>query len=167
MLRLDEKEIPVPFHRNLKYRMQGTRMFSRFGLETEENMLAILHYMSPLNAWRNYLHFPREFEHSTIYVPHVDSIDEMLEIDFKDCGDVFGLDVRGVGETMPLSCNYYSAHAQPYSLHPFRTDSLYSCFDNLNRQFFSSYCCDYDYSAIGLMSLIWAAESVTFSAPSS
>ena len=151
MLRLDEKDIPVPFHRNLKYRMQGCRLFSRFGIETEENMLAILHHMPEVSSWRNYLHFPREFEHSTLYIPHVDSVDEMLEIDFKDCGELFGLDVRGVGELMPLSCNYNSGHAQPYWLHPFRQDSLYSCFDNVNREFFSSYCCDYDYSAIGLM----------------
>ena len=151
MLRLDEKSIPVPYHRNLKYRMQGCRFFSRFGVETEEDMLAILHLYSAPGQWKSLLHFPRDYEHTTIYVPHVDSIDEMIEIDFKGCGEVFGLDVRGVGELMPLSCNYNSAHAQPYSLHPFRKDSLYSCFDTINREFFSSYCCDYDYSAIGLM----------------
>ena len=149
MLRLDEKAIPVPYHRNLKYRRSNGCMFSRFGLETEENMLVILKLMS--KTWRNCLHFPRDFEHSTIYIPHVDSQDEMLELDFKECGEVFGLDMRGIGETMPLSCNYASGHAQEYTLNPFRTDKLYSFYDNLHREFFSSYCCDYDYSAIGLM----------------
>ena len=151
MLRLDEKEIPVPYHRNLKYRLQGMRMFSRFGIETEEDMMVILKKMSDLGTWSNFLHFPREVEHTTLYIPHVDSLDEMLETDFADCGTVFGLDYRGVGELMPLGCNYQSAHAQPYSLHPFRKDDLYNRYDSINRQFFSSYCCDYDYSAIGLM----------------
>ena len=151
MLRLDEKEIPVPYHRNLKYRLQGTRMFSRFGLETEENMLAIMKYMSPLGQWRSFLHFPRDIEHATLYIPHVDAQDEMLELDFRNCGEMFGLDIRGIGELMPLGCNYQSAHAQDYKLTPFRKDDLYTCFDNLNREFFSSYCCDYDFSAIGLM----------------
>ncbi len=151
MLRLDEKEIPVPYHRNLKFRLQGMRMFARYGLETEENMLVILKLMSEMGRWPNYVHFPRDVEHATLYIPHVDAQDEMLELEFENAGAVFGLDVRGIGETMPLSCNYQSGHAQPYALTPFRKDELYSCFDNLNRQFFSSYCCDYDYSAIGLM----------------
>jgi hypothetical protein len=151
MLRLDEKEIPVPYHRNLKYRLQGMRMFARFGLETEENMLVVMKHMSAMGKWYNYVHFPRDIEHATLYIPHVDSQDEMLKLDFRDCGEMFGLDVRGVGELMPASCNFSSGHAQPYSLKPFRKDDFYSYFDNYNRQFFSSYCCDYDYSAIGLM----------------
>ena len=151
MLRLDEKTIPIPYHRNMKFRMEGCRMFSRFGLETEENMLAILHCMTGLGEWNNYLHFPKDIEHATIYVPHVDSIDEMQQYDFTGYGQLFGLDVRGVGELMPLGCNYNFGHAQPYWLHPFRTDPLYSCFDSQNREFFSSYNCDYDYSALGLM----------------
>ena len=151
MLRLNEKDIPVPYHRNLKFRLQGSRMFPRYGLETEENMLVILKMMSEMSRWVNYVHFPRDVEHATLYIPHVDSQDEMLEMEFKDAGVVFGLDVRGIGETMPLSCNFQSGHAQPYSLTPFRKSDLYSYYDNAQRQFFSSYCYDYDYSAIGLM----------------
>lgn len=151
MLRLDERDIPLPYHRNLKYRMQGCRMFSRFAVETEENMLAVVHCMSALDEWLNYLHFPREMEHSTLYVPHVDAEDEMCEYDFNGCGTVFGIDIRGIGELMPLSCNYSVSHAMPYWLHPFRRDPLYSHFDTLNREFFSSYCSDYHYAAFGVM----------------
>ena len=151
MLRLDEREIPIPFHRNLKYRQQGDRLFSRFALETEEDMLAILHNMSRLGEWKNLLHFPRKIAHTTLYVPHVDSEDEMCEYDFNNCGELFGIDLRGVGETMPLGCNYTHTHAQHYWLNPFRKESLYSRFDMLNREFFSSYCCDYTYAAYGLM----------------
>ena len=68
MLRLDEKEIPVPYHRNLKYRLQGMRMFARFGLETEENMLVVMKHMSAMGKWYNYVHFPRDIEHATLLI---------------------------------------------------------------------------------------------------
>jgi len=148
MLNFDEKTVTLPHYRNLKYRTSGCRYFTRFGVETEENMLTVLKLMRP--DWIEYnVHY--DYEKVQLYIPHVDAQDEMLRLPILEDVQQFGLDYRGVGELMPLGCNLQGGHAQEECLKPFRTEKLYSYYDNNHREFFSSYCCDYNYSAFGLM----------------
>ena len=71
---------------------------SEFAIETDENAFAILHITE-----KNLHHF-KPYENVTLYVGHIDSSAEMLDISAEN-GILAALDVRGVGYTRPLSCS--------------------------------------------------------------
>ncbi len=145
-------EVEVPHFRVLRPILAGDcgqQLCSRYALETEPEMLAILKY---LGSSRKYtFHFPEDLQEVTLYVPHQDSLDEMLRInEFKQGDGWFGLDIRGLGDMMSLACNPNIGHSTKYGRKA-SVDPLYSFPDMLGRDFFAYYCDDYHYSACGLM----------------
>ncbi len=95
--------IPVPYSRKL--RLQAVNrvtpeegFFSRFALESEPGILTIVKL---LDNNVNYC-FP-ELDKLTLYVPHLDSVEELS--DFKRDASIAGVDVRGLGENMSLNCD--------------------------------------------------------------
>ena len=98
------------------------RTFTRYALETEPGIVT---HLKLLNA-EGFCHLP-ESETVTLYVADLDASTEMSQLD-ADSGLFYGLDVRGIGETMPANC---------------RCDR--------NEIFFNPYGADYHYSACALM----------------
>lgn len=76
-------------------------VFSRFGLEGESGLFTTL----KLNASTAYLHFP-ELEKLTVYLPHLDSGSELLQLDRLPEDIYAGLDYRGTGESCALTGAY-------------------------------------------------------------
>ena len=118
---MDEPE--VPYYRVLRRRSCGAASScSRFGLETEPGrVMCILHlFKNP------YYHFA-DAEKILLGIPHQDSVTEFAELQVEQA-DLYALDVRGVGECTPTSCNL-----------PAGAD------------FFAGYGFDFHYAALGCM----------------
>lgn len=143
-------DVEIPYYRMLRPYLVGDgqiQFCSRFGLETEPEMLAILKFMSK-DARHSY-HFPENLDAVTLYIPHLDSVDEILRIDaYRENDGWFGLDYRGVGEMTAL------AGRQDWG-GPYRrrvsADPLYSATDQTGRDLFAPYNIDYHFAACGLM----------------
>lgn len=143
----------VPYYRMLRPMRvnplyNATQLCSRYGLESEENMVTVLKYIS---SKPSAFHFPEDLEEVTLYIPHKDAGDEILNLREYGSGDGwFGLDIRGLGETMSIAEYLNIGHAKIYGTH--RTvDPLYSFADQIGRDYFAEYCDDYNFSAMGLM----------------
>ena len=118
ILKLDK--IEIPYVRSLRYSGEN----SRFGLETEKELV-----MSVLKFYREgiYYHIPAA-EKAILYIPHLDSDKELLQSDIiQQEENVYGLDIRGIGELRPDSC------------------------EPGNRNFFGQYLFDYHYNSLGVM----------------
>ncbi|MBO7146493.1 MAG: acetylxylan esterase [Lentisphaeria bacterium] len=119
----------VPYSRTLRIRWtrnEKASYFSTFGLETEQDrVMSVL----KLRSNRDYYHLPEAAE-ADLYIPHLDSQDEMDLLPFDAADPVlhFGLDIRGIGECTPSCCD------QPFE-----------------RNFFREYEFDYHYTSLGLM----------------
>lgn len=97
--------IAVPYCRNLRPSAVNKEsakhfLFARFGLETEPGILAVLKIPVRADA-----HCFPPYESMTLYVPHQDSAEELS--DFEPDSGVAGVDVRGLGESMALTCDRY------------------------------------------------------------
>lgn len=126
LLRLKTNETPdyrVLRPRSCKLRETVMRQ-SRFGLETESN-----HVMAVLSLFSDssYYHLP-EGERATLYVAHLDSVQELLSHPIPENSQLWGLDVRGTGECRPAQC-------EPFSV----------------KRYFSYYGYDYHYASLALM----------------
>ena len=91
----------VPYYRVLRaVNIPNTDLYSvRFGLETEPGrVMSIL--FSPVNG----KHYIPEAEKIRLFIPNLDS---MAEIDPEKASgtDLYALDLRGIGECMPTTCN--------------------------------------------------------------
>lgn len=120
-------KIELPYYRKLR---PGRRfdekyiMFSRFGLETEKNRV-----MSVLKCYyKDYHEHICDFDEVTLYVSHLDADQEIFSQGRMGTDEkLFGLDVRGIGELLPSSCDKWS------------------------RDFFAPYMYDYHYASLGIM----------------
>jgi hypothetical protein len=119
----------VPNHRVLRLANYVSTpppiFFNRFAVETEPGMVAILNQRCDKSLY----HIPVA-DKAALYIPHLSAYDELKDGLGLDCGGdslLFGLDVRGVGETTPRTCNTY------------------------DESFFSPYNYDYFYAAYGIM----------------
>ncbi len=101
-------------------------IYSRFALETEPDnrVMSVL----KLKAKDEFFHLPQT-DRATLYIPHLDSLDELREMNFHGDETIFGLDVRGIGECMPSGCDQLEAF----------------------RDFFSEYSFDYHFASLSLM----------------
>lgn len=101
----------------------GTRkkFLSAFAVETEPGIQAIL-YALPRKG--RLFHFPRD-KRATVYVPHLSAVREAAKGKAPKADPLFAVDVRGVGQLTPQTCN--------------------------RRDFFSAYDCDYFYASHGHM----------------
>ena len=124
LLRLDEAFIP--HYRVLRGRYTDKGFYSRFGLETEPDgrLMSVLKLKAKNTL---YFHLP-ETKKIVLYIPHLDSQDELSEMSVPDDVTVYGLDIRGIGECTPSGCD------QPEP-----------------RDFFNEYQFDYHYASLGLM----------------
>ena len=92
---------PAPHYRQLRPRRAADgRVSSRYGIESEEGLLATLHLLSPDTE---YFHLPA-LDPAELYLPHQDALAELAARAPASSGPVFGLDYRGVGESMPNGC---------------------------------------------------------------
>ncbi len=128
-LKLDPPFVPhyrILRPQNVEDSQGNSIFFSRFALETEpENrVMCVL----KLKADTEYFHIP-ESESAALYIPHLDSLDELGEMTFDSAEPVYGLDVRGIGECTPSGCD--------------QTESM--------RNFFAEYSFDYHFSALAFM----------------
>ena len=95
----------------------------RFGLETEPGrVMCVLHLFQKLR-----FHFA-DSEKILLCIPHQDSVAEFAEHQTEDQMDIYGLDVRGIGECTPTTCNMPAG-----------------------ANFFDSYGFDFHYAALGGM----------------
>ncbi len=104
-LRLPEK-IDVPYVRIFRpIRLTSVpaerSVFSRFGLEGEPGLFTTL----KINSQSLYQHFPA-LEKLTVYLPHLDSGSELVQLDRLPEEIYAGLDYRGTGESCPLTGAY-------------------------------------------------------------
>ncbi len=119
MMNIYPEKIELPYARMLRCDFINTRyptqrMFSRFALETEPGIMTILKIIIRQEPYW----FP-ETNTMTLYVPHLDSASELQNI--KSNGDIAGVDVRGVGETIPMTCDkesyFFSLCSGDYHYH--------------------------------------------------
>ena len=113
-----------PHYRILRARGGDARPYARhssFALETEPGIQAILH----LPASDAYYHFPR-LKRTTLYVPHTSSQQDVLDGHAPQTEEhLFCLDVRGVGQSMALTC----ANADYFA--PYGNDYFYTSYANM------------------------------------
>ena len=91
----------VPYYRVLRHRQMSEkpRFCGRFGLETEPGqVMCILHYLKGSS-----FHLP-EAAKIRLCIPHLDSVAEFGEREEEDA-DLYALDIRGIGECTPTSCD--------------------------------------------------------------
>ena len=117
-------EVKVPTYRQLrpKYSEETQRSFSRYGVETENQLVCTL---SLVDA-QTYYHIP-EADVAELYIPNLSSQDELKKRVLPKNRKLFGFDYRGVGESMPDGC------------------------DQGSREFFAYYTYDYHFSSLALL----------------
>ena len=115
----------TPHFRILRFRTEGSAVYSRFGLETEPDgrLMCVL----KLKSDQAFYHLP-DRRKVILYIPHLDAQDELEELVFPEDAAVYGLDVRGIGECTPSGCD------QPQE-----------------RDYLKEYQFDYHYASLGLM----------------
>ncbi len=89
--------------RPLSYMSTQRVIFNRFAIETEPGILAILNQ----RCEKDLHHIPVE-KNAILYVPHMSVYEELkdgLKLDSDANSLLFGLDIRGIGETTPCTCN--------------------------------------------------------------
>ncbi len=118
-------EVKVPYYRQLrgKYIPETKRGFSRYGLETEPGIIATL-TSADLNG--GFMHLPAA-ERTELYVPHQSALEELQKRPVPTDRKLFGIDYRGIGESMPDGC------------------------DQVGRDFFAYYQFDYHYDSLSLL----------------
>ena len=114
------KRPEAPHFRVLRGRMARRReplLQSRFAVEAEPGIMAILHYY---DRNRVYFHFP-EGKRARLYVPHLSSTDEVVASKDVEPADLFAVDVRGIGELRVRTHRDLPEFFQPYG-----SDYLYA-----------------------------------------
>ena len=96
--------VTAPYYRVLRHALYNHDTpakvcFSRFALETEPGILTIL----KLRQYTGDYGFP-DLDEITLYAPHLDSVTELLPVAWE--GNVAGVDVRGIGESMAQTCDW-------------------------------------------------------------
>jgi hypothetical protein len=95
-------EITVPSYRQLRPRSNGIKMFNRYGVETGDDILVVL------KSVEKDQHFHLQKSGSVeIYIPHQDSETELADREIDSSRMLYGLDYRGIGETMPNGCDQW------------------------------------------------------------
>ena len=96
----------APAHRVLRSAyasMPPSIFFNRFAVETEPGVTVILNQRCD----RDLYHIPAA-DRASLYIPHLSAYEELKDgLELKSDTDslLFGLDVRGIGETTPHTCN--------------------------------------------------------------
>ena len=114
----------VPYYRVLRaVNVPNTDLYAvRFGLETEPGRV-----MSILFSLAGGKHYVPEAEKIRLFIPNVDSMAE-INVGGEAGTDLYALDLRGIGECMPTTCNLPAG-----------------------ANFFANYGFDFHYTALGNM----------------
>jgi len=106
----------IPPYRVLRPRGKDVKQYaghSSFAVETEPGIQAILHVFGN----REYHRFP-ELKKAMLYLPHLSSREDVISGDAPQCDEpLFALDVRGMGQTMALTCaddNFFAPYGSDY-----------------------------------------------------
>ncbi len=113
------KRKSAPHFRVMRQRGSDTARYahhSSFAVETEPGIQAVLHVFSKTNG---YFHLPC-FKEAVLYLPHVSSQEDVTDGEAPDEETLLALDVRGLGQTMALSCRAGEFFA------PYGTDYFYA-----------------------------------------
>jgi len=108
----------APAHRVLRLAVYASTppyiFFNRFAIETEPGITAILNQ----RCGRDLYHIPAA-DNAILYIPHLSAYEELkdgLGLDSGIDSLLFGLDVRGIGETTPRTCNLWDENFfSPYN----------------------------------------------------
>ena len=108
LLGVEPDAVPVPYSRSLRCDMVNEvhateRLYNRFALETAPGILTTLKVVMQSDPYW----FP-ETDTMTLYVPHLNSAAELADCQLD--GEIAGVDVRGLGESMPLTCDCKEAY---------------------------------------------------------
>ena len=124
--RMGMDEPDVPHYRVLRPRPpeKNAKIWARsFGLETEPGRV-----MCILHSVKKPLFYFAEAKKILLCIPHQDSITEFAERQPEERTDIYTLDVRGIGECTPTTCNMPAG-----------------------ANFFAGYGFDFHYAALGCM----------------
>ena len=113
-------EITLPYYRQLRPAKAGETMFNRYGIESEKGFVVTLKQADT----DQHFHL-QKCDAVELYLPHQDSAEELKDRKPAEGTLLYGLDYRGVGETMPNGCDQW---------------------EELN--FFSEYHFDYHYDSL-------------------
>jgi cephalosporin-C deacetylase-like acetyl esterase len=137
VLKLPENRGGVPDYRNWRYLgSQGypTKHAMSYTVETEPGIQAIV-YRLTAEAWHS--RPPRAGQRAILYVSHLSSDNELREeplirevMQAEPDSPVFACDVRGIGESLPDTCNpgsFHSAYGSDYfyAIHSLMLDRPY------------------------------------------
>ena len=139
-------KVKVPYFRVLRQGVLPNHhtMMARFALETEGNLpMAILY--RPFNT-QTCFHLGDGPETAELFIPHRDALSE-IKLGKTEGAYRYALDMRGVGQLTPGSCNM---QRNVLEYHWNMPDSL-TLYDQHGRAAFGYYGCDYHYWACGSM----------------
>ena len=132
------ENIDVPHYRVLPFFSLKGKIIGRYAVETEENIWVIL---KKVNAEKPY--FLEVEEEINLYIPDISSEDEIKRNNkFKE-GKNYFIDVRGLGESMPVSKKFF--------FHPYGYDYM---FDGLFILFGESYLGKRVYDVLSVLKLL-------------
>ncbi|MDD5484133.1 MAG: acetylxylan esterase [Kiritimatiellae bacterium] len=119
-----ENRPEVPYYRVLRPRGDDAKKYpchSSFAVETEPGLQSVLHFFGK----RYYFYCP-QFKKAALYVPHVSSqADIAAGLAPASAQPLFALDVRGMGQTMALTC------ASDDFFAPYGSDYLYASYADM------------------------------------
>lgn len=122
-LKISKAPTQVPHYRQLRPQRVGDRIFSRYGVEWEQGIVTTL----VMPDKQPFFHLPSA-DVAVLYIPNQDAKNELKNRPFNDEYRLFGLDYRGVGESMPNGCD------QPPErdfFHPYQFDYHYDALAKL------------------------------------
>ena len=106
----------IPHYRILRSRGNVAKKYachSSFAVETEPGIQAILHVFGNMDYFR----FP-QLKKVTLYIPHLSSQEDVISGNVPHGNKpLFALDVRGMGQTMALTCandNFFAPYGSDY-----------------------------------------------------
>ena len=93
----------LPDYRQLRPSGNDFKKVNRYGLETEDDILVVLKSIGDAHNFHL-----RKSDAVELYIPHQDSETELTERELDESRPLYGLDYRGIGETMPNGCDQWA-----------------------------------------------------------
>ncbi|MBP5639206.1 MAG: acetylxylan esterase [Victivallales bacterium] len=94
-------QVDVPYYRQLRSNSdhKNQRAYARYGIESEPGIIATM-----ICANGSYDHIPASLR-TELYIPHQNAYEELRHRPLPQNRMVFGLDYRGIGESLPNGCD--------------------------------------------------------------
>ena len=118
LLNLSSRQAP-PHYRVLRPVRVARNTIARYAIETEDNVRAIMRKRMEISQYAHTLDV-EEVVH--LYLPHISAEDDMtgdpMAISLKNSHQLYALDVRGLGESMPEG-QFFQPYGMDYMFHGF------------------------------------------------